>query len=62
MANWVLVLLLFASSENGGNAMTNINGFATKKECMAAGEEWKASKRDIGRDVAYVCLLGVEKI
>lgn len=60
MTNWILVLLLFATGAEGGNAMTTISGFMTKKECMAAGEEWKSTKRDLDRD--YVCILGVEKI
>lgn len=59
MSNWILVLFLFGSAIEGGNAMTAINGFISKKECMAAGEAWRETKRELERD--YICFLGVEK-
>lgn len=59
MTNWILVLMLFASGIDGGNAISPVSGFISKKECVAAGEEWKATKRDLDRD--YVCILATEK-
>ena len=57
--DWILVLLLFGTAIDGGNAMTSVSGFSTHAECVLAGENWKATKRDLDRD--YVCILGRAK-
>ena len=57
--NWILILLLFGSMADGGNAMTSISGFSSHDQCVKAGEAWKKTQRSLDRD--YECILGAEK-
>ncbi len=57
MATWVLVLALGQSPS--GISITNVPGYATNAECVAAGDQYAAAAFTLFQK--YVCIPGPNK-
>jgi hypothetical protein len=56
--NWVLVIYIYAGTFANGDsvAISNIPNFATKQECVQAGEDAQNLVRGSSKVYRFVCL------
>jgi hypothetical protein len=55
-ATWILVLTLVGAGASGSPAITNVPGYASKADCIAAGKQYKAAT--ILGTQEFVCIPG----
>lgn len=58
MTQWVLILLVHVGAVADGNnlSVTNVPGFGTREECVAAGQASKGLTQGTVKDVRFVCV------
>jgi hypothetical protein len=56
--NWILVIYIYAGVLANGDsvAITNIPNFATKQDCIQAGEDAKGLTQGSAKVYRFVCL------